>query len=871
MRELETITRQAEVTALTINERIARIHDALRSLRDMTLALYEATPRDAAAVQHWLEEGGFGLDRYGYYERKALLDRARAGEVDPDVQIYYASEAIARDREALFRMYALRGLPSALATITENLPGLAWLYYQDVTRMVIVYPMHDPCTVVPPDFDWHAYHTYQLVSEENNPGRHILWTPPNIDYGGKGLMVAPSIPLYRNDALFGVWSFDVPVSLLVRDSLLETVVDGQQSFIVDLDGFLIAHDSLETLVAPSLGDVYRMPMAELGGGFGELDLGSLRDSGQARVTDALGKLCYVMARPIRSLDWLLVVSVPAQGMLQQMEQSFLDAFRRASGGDFEQRLDSRAGAEVQRLVEGFNEMAAAVQSTLEDKERTLCALEESRDRARAILEASPVGLGLVRVSGEIVSLNPELAGILGITPASDEPLDILRLVPEELESEMRRLLDRAETRGQQGPVESELLHSDGHCVPVRLQARRLEQREGVLVLLGIEDISETRRLQSQLLHAQKMDVIGKLASSVAHDLNNILCVIMSNAGVLGLMHSTDEATITRIGDIELASRRAAALTTQLLGFGRKELIQRTRLEPGDIFRESEQLLRHLLDADIDFSVVVDDATPAVRGDVTQFLQIIMNLVINARDALVPGGGEIRLRCAPCRLDGGAPAACITVTDNGAGIVPDIRPRIFEPFFTTRAHGTGMGLATVHDIVADMGGNIRVESTHGQGATFTVCLPAVASAGPAEPEVLPPVDETVEGCVVIVDDDPLVREASARALVYAGIDVRAAADADQALAILEELGGHAAILVTDVVMPGTGGRELVTRAQQLIPGLPVLYITGYTDDAVLRRGVETERVDLLRKPYSPKLLIDVIKRTIARAARRRHAG
>jgi len=180
----------------------------------------------------------------------------------------------------------------------------------------------------------------------------------------------------------------------------------------------------------------------------------------------------------------------------------------------------------------------------------------------------------------------------------------------------------------------------------------------------------------------------------------------------------------------------------------------------------------------------------------------------------------------------------------------------------------MGLATVHDIVTGMDGTIDVESAPGKGTIFTVSLPAVTAAVQAEPEMPPPVDMTVEGYVVIVDDEPLVREASARALAGAGIEMRAVADAARALAIIEELGDRVAILVTDVVMPDVGGRELAIRARQLTPGLPVLYITGYTDDAVLRRGVETERVELLRKPYSPQLLIEVIRRTIAKATRQR---
>jgi len=268
--------------------------------------------------------------------------------------------------------------------------------------------------------------------------------------------------------------------------------------------------------------------------------------------------------------------------------------------------------------------------------------------------------------------------------------------------------------------------------------------------------------------------------------------------------------------------------------------------------------------------VIEDKTPPVRCDAAQLLQIIMNLVINARDALQGRSGRIELRSAPCRNPGNT-AACITISDNGAGIDPAIRERIFEPFFTTRNQGTGLGLSTVHDIVIKMGGNINVDSDSKRGTVFSIKLPAVMKQEPVESSPLIQEDQPVKGCVLVVDDEPMVREASIRTLEQNGIEVRAAADAEQALAILEELGGRAAILVTDVVMPGMGGRELATEVLALYPDLPVLYITGYTDDTVLRHGLQTESVNLLRKPYSPQVFINLIKRTIASTASRRNAG
>jgi PAS domain S-box-containing protein len=867
MRELESIAKQVEVTALSIRERIARIHDALHTLHDLTLSLYETTPRDETAVRDWLRCCGFGFDTHGYYERLDVLERARDGAVEPGVHTYYANETIAQDPEALFRMYALRCLPRGLDTINRRLPGLAWLYYQDVTRMVIVYPMHDPCTVVPPDFDWHAYHTYTLVKPDNNPERRILWTAPNIDYGGKGLMVAPSIPLYRNDEFFGVWSFDIPVDSLIHDSVVEPVVAGQQSLIVDREGILIAHDTLATLIAPGVGDVYRKPLAELGGGFGTLDLERLWTSGQARLTDVDGELRYAIARPIPALDWLLVATFPAQGVLQKIERSFLEAFDHAREGNLSHRVENIGIPGLQDLVDGFNEMVATVQSTFESKENTMRELEASRDRARALFDASPVGLGVVDSAGNLVDINGELARLTGSSPLADKDPGLRGMVPHELNGELQQLLDDAVSLGSAGPIETELINAAGVFMPVRLLARRLEHQADVLVLLGVEDLTERRRLQSQLLHTQKMQAIGKLAGGIAHDFNNILTVMMINLGSLRSMFDSRNSADRLMDQIDLACKRAAALTSRLLVFSRQDVIQRRPLDPASIIEESEAFLRPLLDDDVTLSVVIDGVSPSLRADAGQLLQVVMNLVVNAGDALRGRGGNIELKLSPLPETGSITGSCISVSDNGPGIESGIIPHIFQPFYTTKAHGTGLGLATVHDIVAGMGGIIEVESAPGQGTVFLVTLPGIKDEDAVEQESPDPGVLVVEGCVVIVDDEPLVREASARALIQDGIEVRVVASAGQALAAIEELGDRTALLVTDVVMPGMGGRELAARAAEQCPGLPVLYMSGYTDDTILRHGVETATVNFLRKPFTPQVLVHAVKRTLARSGAR----
>jgi PAS domain S-box-containing protein len=244
--------------------------------------------------------------------------------------------------------------------------------------------------------------------------------------------------------------------------------------------------------------------------------------------------------------------------------TFLQAFDFAKAGDLDHRFDNPGGGDIQHLVDSYNNMVAAVQSTLEDKEQMLRDLEISRDRARAIFEASPIGLDVVGADGRMTCLNEDLARTLGLASQGDNGLDVMALVPQTLRHELKQLFDTALTKGRAGPVESELRHTEGRHILLRLLARRLAQRDEMLVLLGIEDISETRRLQSRLLQTQKMQAIGQLAGGVAHDFNNLLCVIMANAAVL--RHTLEEgaAAVVSIDHIEQTSERAAILVTDVV-------------------------------------------------------------------------------------------------------------------------------------------------------------------------------------------------------------------------------------------------------------------------------------------------------------------
>jgi len=852
VRELQTMV---EVTALAIQERVARIHDALHGLRDLTLSLIANTKRSPESVAQWLDVAGFGTDEHGYFERLDVLKRARAGEVDARTQIYYAQPSIEADAEAVHRMYSLRGLADILCGLAERIPGLAWLYYQDATHFSLTYPMHDPCTVVPPDFDWHAYHTYLSVLPDVNPEREIRWTPPNIDYGGKGLMVAPSIPLYRDDTLMGVWSFDVPVVGLIEDCMKSMFIDGQDSFIVDSDGMLVAHRSLDPLQVGASGEVVRKSIAELGSAYAKVDLDHLRKTGTATVVDERGERRHVVGRRIPALNWLLIASVPEQSLLAEMTRSFTNAFDHVRQGDLAHRI-LPLGEELQGIVSAYNDMVGELESTLEANEQARKALDRSRRKTRAIFDGAPVGLAVLRGDRVLVDANAELARLVGAKPASLLGRSFVSLAAEQLQARFGHDLDDPERQSGRSPIETELLHGDGHLVPVRIVVRGLELDGEPHLLAGVEDLTRRRELQAQLQHTQQVEAIGKLAAGVAHDFNNLLTSVVANASFLEEL-VTDAEARGMADAIKVAARTGAALTSQLLAISRRDIVQPRSVSFSETLAESETLLRRLLDDDVILEFCIEEALPRVWADPGQLLQVVMNLVINARDALGDDGGRI---CVDLRRAPRAGGLMLSVTDDGSGIAEPLRDRVFEAFFTTKPRGTGLGLSTIRDIVREMGGEVTFQSEVGEGTVFDVFIPSLETVA-ARPSDASPA-EAVERVVVVVDDEPVVRNIAVRILERKGLRAQACEDGEAALQFLGRLGARAGMLLTDVVMPGMSGRELADVVRTRYPELPVLFMSGYADDAIVRRGVEAADVVLLRKPFQPDELVDTVRSMMA---------
>ncbi len=539
-----------------------------------------------------------------------------------------------------------------------------------------------------------------------------------------------------------------------------------------------------------------------------------------------------------------------------------------------QRRRAEAERRVRERTADLARTNAELRAEIASHEQTGAALRRSEQLYRRVVEASQEGVWVVDADGRTTFANARLAQMLGC----DRDALLGRPVYDFVGEAERPAAEAAVERCRRGAAEQfdfKLRRPDGSDLWALVSTTPLTAPDGACAgALGmLTDLTDRRRLEEQFLHAQKMEAVGRLAGGVAHDFNNLLTVILSYAELLrGKLGDADD--LGMVEEITRSVGQAASLTRQLLAFGRKGVVQPRVLDLGAAVAQTEKMLRRVIGEDVELTVVRPSGPVRVKADPGQLEQVLLNLAINARDAM-PEGGRLTIEVQVVELDAAYAAdhlrvrpgayALLAVSDTGVGMDAATKARAFEPFFTTKGDkGTGLGLATVYGIVQQSGGSVGVYSEPGRGTTFKVYLPLVPSGAEA-PSAQAPAGPPPRGSetVLVAEDEGPVRALIRAVLEAHGYTVLEAADGRQALARAALHAGPIHLLVTDLVMPGAGGREVAERLRELRPGVKVLYLSGYTDDAAVRHGVLEAEADFLQKPFTREALARKVREVLSR--------
>jgi two-component system, cell cycle sensor histidine kinase and response regulator CckA len=512
--------------------------------------------------------------------------------------------------------------------------------------------------------------------------------------------------------------------------------------------------------------------------------------------------------------------------------------------------------------------------------RAAAALRASEARTRGIINTAFDAIITIDEHGTIESVNPATERMFGY--AADELLghNVRVLMPEPYRREHDDYLERYRRTGERHLIgtqrELAALRKDGTVFPVHLSVGEIAL-EGRQVFTGIvHDLTVRKDLERQLFQSQKMEAIGVLAGGVAHDFNNLLTVIMGYADLLIATIPLEGTTGEALTMIKKTGERAAALTRQLLIFSRKQVLEPVVLDLNTIVRELSKMLRRMIGDDIELVTRLAPDLGRAKADPSQVEQVLLNLAVNARDAM-PRGGSLTIETANADLDEAftrphpdlppGPYVRLTMRDTGVGMDEATKARIFEPFFTTKelGKGTGLGLATVYGIVKQSGGHVAVESAPARGATFHVYLPRLEAA--AAVAQAPPAFQVAGGTetLLLVEDQDDVRRLARMILEASGFRVLEAINGEDAVATYQRHAGAIDLLVTDVMMPRMNGPELAAALQAVQPGLRVLFVSGFASDAIVRRDVLERGLAFLQKPFTPTTLVRKVREVLDQAA------
>ena len=562
---------------------------------------------------------------------------------------------------------------------------------------------------------------------------------------------------------------------------------------------------------------------------------------------------------LASLAVILVVTVLIYRRVALPIARLSAAVRASRGYALPLAVSTEGPAEVASLADDINALLASVTTELGERRR---AEAEARALA-AIVESSNDAIIGKTLEGDVTSWNAAAERLYGYTSAEAVGRSISFLADPARRGEFPPILERLRNGEVIQGLETQRMRKDGRVLDVSLTISPVRDGDGSIMGASTiaRDITGRQEAEEHLRQAQKMEAIGRLASGVAHDFNNILMVIRT-CGALLLRQLEDDDLREEVAQIDSAAERAAVLTQQLLAFGRQQVLRPEMLDLNETVDETVGLLHRLIGEEIKIVCDLDPDIAATVLDRSQLVQVILNLSLNARDAMTDGG-TLTIRTASLVLDALfdsesigriAPGhyTLLQITDTGSGIDNETRAHIFEPFFTTKTEGTGLGLATVHGIVMQSGGHVMIYSEPGMGTTFKLYFP-VSESGVAPS--LSPAAGSLQGSetILLVEDDASIRPRIAKAMQLSGYNVLEASSGDEALRIVEQ--SHAIdLLLTDVVMPGLNGRELAERLLADQPGLHVLYTSGYPADTILRQGILHTGTAYLEKPYLPDDLL-----------------
>jgi two-component system, cell cycle sensor histidine kinase and response regulator CckA len=575
----------------------------------------------------------------------------------------------------------------------------------------------------------------------------------------------------------------------------------------------------------------------------------------------------------------------ARSLILRPLASFTRAAQRIAAGDFSARMDFGTGPFELRVLartldgmaESLEQREARLRQIEETRAQTNLQLQESEQLYRTLVETSPDGIALLSLNGTFLLCNQQAAAMTGV--GSADRLIGTRvsdcIAPDDRPALARNLKSVIDGEAKRSQAEYNAVDRDGTVSPLEISASVVRDGAGKpkSFIAIMRDTSERRRLQAQLLQAQKMEAIGRLAGGVAHDFNNLLTAVVGYSDLLLKDPRMPPELTGDLRGIRNAGERATTLTRQLLAFGRRQILQPKIVDLNTVVSDTNQMLRRLIGSDIDLVLSLDPQLKRTKADPGQIEQVLFNLTVNSRDAM-PGGGKIRIETANAFVNRefarsrppvqAGPYVKLTVRDTGCGMDQQTLSHIFEPFFTTKepGKGTGLGLSTVYGIVKQSGGYVWASSTPGHGATFEVYLPAFegfeesVESGPAGS-----VQDRGTETILLVEDEEDVRVIIAKSLRDKGYTVLEAGDGQAAIQIFSCAGATVAGAVVDLVIPHVGGYEVARRLRELDHRVRILYISGYSDEAVSQQGTLAPGTAFLQKPFRPEHLSQRIRQLL----------